>query len=188
VWIIDKLRAMWRGRQTQEQRDAATVRALRVSGVRIGERCRIYSRNFSTEPFLVSIGDDTCIAGGVTFLTHDGAARLLAGRRPGLQKVGRITVGNGCFIGQNAIILPGTSIGSGSVVGAGAVVAGLLPDNSLVVGNPARVVGRASLYLERLIRHPDAIDSYGLPEPERRAMILRHFEAKDREPAIEAGD
>jgi acetyltransferase-like isoleucine patch superfamily enzyme len=189
VWVIDKLRAWWRGRQTQEQRDAATVRALRASGVRIGERCRIYSRDFSTEPFLVSIGDDTCIAGGVTFLTHDGAARLLAARRPGLQKLGRITVGNGCFIGQNAIILPGTSIGSGSVVGAGAVVIGLVPENSLVVGNPARVVGRASLYLERLIRHPDAIDSYGLPEAERREMILRHFAERDRSaPAGAGGD
>ncbi len=188
MWIVEKLRAWWRGRQTFEERDAATVRALRASGVRIGERCRIYSRSFSTEPYLVSIGDDTAIAGGVSFVTHDGAARLLKERRPGLQKLGRITIGNSCFIGQNAIILPGTSIGSGSVVGAGAVVAGAIPENSLVVGNPARVVGRASLYLERLIRHPDAIDSFGLPEAERREMILRHFAEQDRLASAGAGD
>lgn len=177
--IIERLKALWRRRQSLEQQDAAIVRALRASGVRVGERCRIYSRNFSTEPFLVSLGDDVCVAGGVSFLTHDGAARLLAKRRPGVQKFGRITVGDACFIGQNAIIMPGTSIGKDCIVGAGAVVSGDIPANSLVVGNPGRVVGRASLYLERLNRHPDAIDSFGLPEPERRAMIIRHFAERD---------
>jgi len=156
------------------------VRSLRASGVQVGERCRIYSRNFSTEPFLVSLGDDVCVAGGVSFLTHDGAARLLAKRRPAVQKLGRITVGNACFIGQNALILPGTSIGENCIIGAGAVVSGTIPANSLVAGNPARVVGRASLYLERLNRHPDAIDSFGLPETERREMIVRHFAERDR--------
>jgi acetyltransferase-like isoleucine patch superfamily enzyme len=180
VRIVERLRGLWRRWQSQEQQDAAIVRALRASGVQVGERCRIYSSNFSTEPFLVTLGDDVCVAGGVSFLTHDGAARLLAKRRPGLQKVGRITVGDGCFIGQNAIIMPGTSIGSNCIIGAGAVVSGAIPANSLVSGNPARVVGRASLYLERLIRHPDAIDSFGLPESERRQMIVRHFAEQDQ--------
>lgn len=187
MWIIRRLKALWQARQSQEQRDAAIVRRLRTSGVTIGERCRIYSDNFSTEPYLVSIGNDACIAGGVSFLTHDGAARLLAKRRPKLQKVGRIVVGDACFIGQNAIIMPGTNIGRDSIVGAGAVVSGTIPANSLVVGNPARVVGRASLYLERLLRHPDAIDSFGMQEPERRAMILRHFGEEDKAVQIGTG-
>lgn len=160
-------------------RDARHIRRLRARGVTIGARCRVYSSNFSTEPFLVTLGDDVGVAGGVSFLTHDGAARLLEARRPKLQRFGRIVVGDRCFIGQNAIILPGTRIGSDCIVGASAVVHGDIADNSLVVGNPAQVVGRASLYLERLVRHTDALDSFGLPEPERRGMILDHFAKAD---------
>ncbi len=157
------------------QSDAAAVELLRSRGVRIGERCRIYSGDFSTEPYLVSIGNDVGIAGGVKFVTHNGAAFLLRGRRPRVQAFGRIVVGDGCFIGENAIILPGTTIANGCIIGAGAVVHGSVPENSLVVGNPATVVGRASLFLERLDRSPDALDTFGLDESERRAIIQRHF-------------
>ena len=51
-----------------------------------------------------------------------------------------ITIGNGCWIGGGVIILPGVSIGSGSVIGAGSVVTKDIPDNSLAVGNPCRVI------------------------------------------------
>ncbi|WP_127579952.1 acyltransferase [Paenibacillus koleovorans] len=51
-----------------------------------------------------------------------------------------IRIGKNCFIGCNTIILKGTIIGDGSVVGAGAVVSGTFEDNSVIVGNPGRVV------------------------------------------------
>lgn len=51
-----------------------------------------------------------------------------------------ITIGNGCWIGGGVIILPGVSIGNGSVIGAGSVVTKDIPDNSLAVGNPCRVI------------------------------------------------
>ncbi len=81
------------------------------------------------------------------FITHNGAARQLRSGRPGIQSFGRIDIADDSFIGENAILLPGTSIGRNCIIAAGAVVHGLIPDNSLVVGNPARIVGRASLYL-----------------------------------------
>ena len=46
----------------------------------------------------------------------------------------------GCSIGANATILPGVIIGKGAVVGAGAVVTRSVPDNAIVVGNPARII------------------------------------------------
>lgn len=164
-----------RNRMTVAERDAAHVAALRKKGVRIGEGCRIYTSAFSTEPWLVRIGDRVGIAGGVKFLTHDGSAHLIRQDRPMAQKFGTITVGNDVFIGESAIILPGTAIGDGCIVGPGAVVRGEVPPHSIVYGNPAQIVGRASLYLARLKASPDTLDSFGLPEAERRQMIEAHF-------------
>jgi acetyltransferase-like isoleucine patch superfamily enzyme len=151
---------------------------LRARGVMIGQGCRIYTSEFSTEPYLVSLGDRVGVSGGVKFLTHDGAAHLLRHQRPMVQFLGRIDVGNDCFIGENAILLPGTRLGHSCIVGAGAVVRGDIPSNSLVAGNPARVVGRASLLLKRLEQGGSVLDTFGLPEAERRRVIERHFFGK----------
>ena len=51
-----------------------------------------------------------------------------------------ITIGDDCWIGGGAVICPGVTIGNGCVIGAGAVVTKDIPDNSLAVGNPARVI------------------------------------------------
>lgn len=51
-----------------------------------------------------------------------------------------VTIGDGCWIGGGVIILPGVSIGKGCVIGAGSVVTKDIPDNSLAVGNPCRVI------------------------------------------------
>jgi len=50
-------------------------------------------------------------------------------------------IGNGASIGAGAVILPGVTIGSKAMVGAGAVVTRSVPPNSIVVGNPAKIVG-----------------------------------------------
>lgn len=51
-----------------------------------------------------------------------------------------VTIGDDCWIGGNAVICPGVTIGNGCVIGSGAVVTKDIPDNSLAVGNPARVI------------------------------------------------
>ncbi len=176
--LLRKLRRICRGDKpglSLAARDEMTVCQLRKLGVRIGADCRIYSTEFSTEPYLVQFGDGVCVSGGVKFLTHDGAARLLKSRRPMIQSFGRIEVGDGSFIGENAILLPGTTIGRNCVIGAGAVVRGAIPENSLVIGNPGQVIGRASTFLYRLERSENTLDTFGLPEMERRKVILAHF-------------
>ena len=50
-----------------------------------------------------------------------------------------ITLKKGCSIGANATILPGITIGENAVVGAGAVVTKDVPNNAVVVGNPAKI-------------------------------------------------
>ena len=51
-----------------------------------------------------------------------------------------VSIGNDCWIGGNAVICPGVKIGNGCVIGAGAVVTKDIPNNSLAVGNPAKVI------------------------------------------------
>lgn len=51
-----------------------------------------------------------------------------------------VTIGNDCWIGGGAIILPGVSIGKNCIIGAGSVVTKDIPDDSMVVGNPAKVI------------------------------------------------
>ncbi|MBP2628355.1 MAG: acetyltransferase [Firmicutes bacterium] len=55
-------------------------------------------------------------------------------------KVSPVFIGRNVWIGRNAIILPGAHIGENSVIGAGSIVSSMIPPNSLVVGNPGRVV------------------------------------------------
>ncbi|MFD2134657.1 acyltransferase [Novosphingobium resinovorum] len=86
----------------------------------------------------VSIGDRVYVANHVRFITtnHEiGDRNQQSPIRPA-----PIVVGDGAWIGANAIILPGVHIGNGSVVAAGAVVTRDVPENSLVAGVPARIV------------------------------------------------
>jgi acetyltransferase-like isoleucine patch superfamily enzyme len=51
-----------------------------------------------------------------------------------------VCIGDDVWIGMNVIILPGTTLGSGCVVSAGAVVSGVFPPDTVLVGNPARPI------------------------------------------------
>ena len=71
---------------------SATVVRLRALGVRIGEGCAIYTEFFSTEPYLVTIGNRVGISGGVKFITMTARPWLLRPEHPNRQALGTITV------------------------------------------------------------------------------------------------
>jgi acetyltransferase-like isoleucine patch superfamily enzyme len=154
------------------------AQAVRERGVKVGDRCHIFTdpANFSTEPYLIELGDDVAIAAGVIFATHDGLVWTMRNANPDMQVFGRIKVGSGSLISTNAFILPGTEIGVNCIIGAGSVVGGRIPDNSLVYGNPARVLkGKAGLVRTRLMRHPHRMNTLRLPPEERHRQIKNHF-------------
>jgi carbonic anhydrase/acetyltransferase-like protein (isoleucine patch superfamily) len=148
---------------------------LRARGVRIGRGCWILSSGFSTEPYLIQIGDRVGISSGVQFVTHEGGAWLLRDRHPNLQVLGRIRVGDDSLLGMDAVILPGTTIGARCIVGAGAVVKGTVRDGMVVVGNPARVVKTTEEHLSSLVTSPNRIDVWHLDAAERERRIKAHF-------------
>lgn len=112
----------------------------RARGVKLGQGCRIYSLNFSGEPWLISIGDRVTITSGVQFITHDGATWLLRDGKGRRHRYAPIEIGSDVFIGTNSIILPGVKIGNRVIVGAGSVVNRSIPDNCVVAGVPAKFI------------------------------------------------
>lgn len=56
------------------------------------------------------------------------------------EKTSPIHIGNHCWIGCNCIVLKGVTIGDGAVVAAGSVVTKNIPPNTLVAGNPAKII------------------------------------------------
>jgi acetyltransferase-like isoleucine patch superfamily enzyme len=157
----------------ERRRNIERIDRLRSRGVRIGEGCVIHTEHFSSEPYLVEIGDNVGIAPGVHFMTHDGS--VFPARRIGALIFGRISIGDNSFVGMNSLILPGTVVGRDCIIGAGSVVGGTVPDGSVVTGNPGRVVMSVKMAEQLPARHRHRLDVSGLDPEERERRIREHF-------------
>ncbi len=126
----------------------------RRKGVTVGFGCRIYTRSFGSEPFLVSMGDKVTITSGVKFITHDGSTWLFHdnnGKR--YQKYAPIKIGSYVFVGVNSILLPGVTIGDQVVVGAGSTVTKDLASGGVYAGSPAKYICSYSEYEKKIKSH-----------------------------------
>lgn len=113
--------------------------------LKIGKRCNINNRVFIEASFApVTIGDDVTIAASAIISSHDGAYSQTRNQE---MKTGKIELKQHCFIGNNAIVMPGITIGERAIVGAGAVVTRDVEAMAVVGGVPARVIKtQANMY------------------------------------------
>lgn len=137
---------------------------------------------WATEPWLITIGSNVHITNGVKFITHDGGTLVFRHMFPDLEITKPITVGNNVYIGNNAIIMPGVNIGNNVIIGAGAIVTKDIPDNSLAVGIPARVIKTADEYLEKLKR--ESLHLGNLKGKEKDIALMKHFNYKGNSKGI----
>ena len=87
----------------------------------------------------VSFGDNVFIAPNCGFYTA-GHPLDYRQRNQGLEYAKPIKVGNNVWIGGNVVVLPGVTIGDNCVIGAGSIVTKDIPENTVAVGNPCKVI------------------------------------------------
>ena len=128
------------------------VQDAKLIGVNfIGSDPHLYGNiRWGSEPWIINIGSNVHITDGVKFITHDGGTLLFRDIIPDLEITKPISIGNNVYIGNNVLLLPGVTVGNNVVIGAGAVVTKDIPDNSVVVGVPARVIKTTDEYLEKI--------------------------------------
>ena len=115
-----------------------------IGELNIGDNCYISYYFSALVGGDISIGDGVLIASGVTVCSHnhgiDPNTDVLYMHQPLERK--KVSIGDGTWIGQNVTVLMGVNIGKKCVIGSNAVVTKDVPDYSIAVGNPARVVKR----------------------------------------------
>ncbi len=96
-------------------------------------------------PELVEIGDRFVSAPGSKILAHDASLVQFCGK----YRVQKTTIGSNVFLGANSVVMPGVTIGDNVIIGAMCVVTKDIPSNSVVAGNPGRVISTPAEYIEK---------------------------------------
>lgn len=155
------------------------LKYLRSQGVSIGDRTRLNCsvNAFGSEPYLVTVGENCLLAAEMCFFTHDGGVKVLSdlnyfgGER--MDIIAPITVGNNVYIGTGAQILPGVRIGNNCVIGASAVVTKDIPDNSVAVGIPARVIRTIDEYYLNAMQKGFLYPTANMSSEEKRTYFMQ---------------
>lgn len=138
-------------------------------GVKIGNNCFISTRNWSSEPYLVTIGNNVQLTRDVFIHTHGGGNSI---RREcsDFDIFGKVIVEDWAYIGAYSHIMPGVTIGEGALVAAGSIVTKSVPPHVVVGGNPARIICTTEEYLKRNMQYN--VHTKGLKYEEKKRILL----------------
>ena len=132
--------------------------------------------NWGSEPYLITVGDNTTISFDCAFVTHDAATRVIR-NLPGHNRetviYGPITVGRNCFIGCRTVVLPNVRIGDNCIIGAGSIVNKDIPSNHVAAGIPCRVICTLEEYIEK--HKDDFLYIVNKPYVEKKKILTEMF-------------
>lgn len=154
---------------------ASPEKYARHIGVKIGKNSFISTRFWSSEPYLITIGDNVQITDGVRFFTH-GGGNVAREKYPNFDAFGKITVEDRAYVGSCSLIMSGVTIGRGALVAAGSVVTKSVAPGTVVGGNPAKYICTVDEYIERNLKYN--LDSKGMTSAEKRNLLLSLDETK----------
>ena len=133
----------------------------------IGNDCTIVERKVPLYPRLISLGNNVHLAAKVLLVPHDAIHLCLnnlekssGGDTWYKERIGCIEIGDNVFIGSNTTVLYNVKIGSNVIIGAGSLVNKDIPENSVAVGVPARVIGTFDKFVEKrrtMSMYPDKL-------------------------------
>lgn len=145
------------------------------AGVKVGKNNYIGSRFWSSEPYLITVGNNCQITDGVKFYTHGGGGGVRK-HYPKFDTFGKIVVGDYVYIGSGSKIMPGVTIGDNVIVAAGSIVTKSIPSNVVVGGNPAKYICTIDEYIQKNIRYNT--DSKGIPSKNKEELLKSLQEEK----------
>ena len=161
LWAVDKI---------------SHEKYARAVGLNFGKNCHFYGKiSWGTEPWIITLGDNVHVTAECRFVTHDGATLLFRDREPTLELTRPITVGNNVYIGARSIIMGGVNIGNNVIIGAGSIVTKDIPDNSVAVGVPARVIKTAEEYFEKAKAESLGLGHLRYEEKDRALKEYYHY-------------
>lgn len=138
-------------------------------GVNVGKHCFISTREFGSEPYLITIGDHVQITRGVFIHTH-GGGNSIRREHPDFDMFGKVVIEDWAYIGSCSHIMPGVTIGEGALVAAGSIVTKSVDPHTVVGGNPAKFICSTCDFYER--NKPFDIGTNGLSQKEKKSVIL----------------
>lgn len=124
----------------------AYINYLRKIGVEVGDKVKFFAPRTNTidvtRPYLLKIGNRVKITAKVTILTHDFSFSVFRRVYHDIQNecAGYTIIGDNCFLGMHSIIMGGVELGENCIVASGAVVTHSFPANSVIGGNPAKLI------------------------------------------------
>lgn len=139
-------------------------------GVNIGKHCLIATTHFSSEPYMITIGNNVQVTDNVYFHPH-GGGHVARRKYPDFDIFGKIIVEDWAYIGSGSHIMAGVTIGEGALVAAGSIVTKSVPANTVVGGNPAKVICTVDEYIERNLKYN--VGTKGKTEEEKKKTLLK---------------
>jgi NDP-sugar pyrophosphorylase family protein len=116
----------------------------------------------TSRPSLLTIGNHVFLHKGLTIMTHDWASWVFLDKYSDfIPSHGKVCIGDNVWFGENVTVLKGVTIGCNCIIGAGSIVTKNIPDNSIAVGIPCKVVNSLDNYYEKRKKlYPDEALEY----------------------------